>query len=113
MLARVSSREAPPLKRPAGLASFTRPVARAPLGIQTLPSTSMGAFTVAEKFCPGRLILDPTDSSKTTVITVSAGTTTGFGRAAASRAAVLEAEAPPAAPESGEGEAASLEACCC
>src|ERR1700686_4726387 len=82
MLSNVSSSEAPPLKRPAGLAFLTTPAARAPLGIALLPSTSTGWLTVAAKFWPGELILEPTGSSRTTLITVSAGTTMGLGRGA-------------------------------
>jgi hypothetical protein len=67
------------LKRPADFASRTIPVARAPLGIAILPSTSIGEETVAEKFCPVEEILEPTDSSRTTVMGVSAGTTRSLG----------------------------------
>ncbi|PYV89384.1 MAG: hypothetical protein DMG90_11480 [Acidobacteria bacterium] len=49
----LSRRTAPPLNRPRGLASTTVPVALAPDGITTLPSTSTGAATVAENDCPG------------------------------------------------------------
>src|SRR6266478_2646893 len=110
MLASVSSSDAPPLKRPAGLAFFTMPVARAPLGMATLPSTSTGSRTVAEKFWPGVLILEPTGSSSTTEITVSAGTTMGLGRGGASLAGLLEL-----APGSGvDGdEVASVAGACC
>src|SRR5216684_5976289 len=110
MLTSVSSSDAPPLKRPAGLASFTMPVARAPFGMATLPSTSTGSRTVAEKFCPGVLILEPTRSSNTTEITVSAGTTSGRGRGGASLAGLLEL-----APESGVDvdEFGSVAAACC
>ena len=48
MLVSVSSSCAPPLKRPAGLASLTMPVARAPFGMASLPSTSTGSRTEAE-----------------------------------------------------------------
>src|SRR6266404_1663723 len=110
MLTSVSSSDAPPLKRPAGLAFFTMPVARAPFGMATLPSTSTGSRTVAEKFCPGVLILEPTGSSSTTAITVSAGTTRGRGRGGASLAGLLEL-----APGSGvdEDEFGSVAAACC
>src|SRR5947209_20356270 len=91
MLASVNSSDAPPLKRPAAFASFTIPVACAPLGISVLPSTSTGALTVAEKFWPGVLVFEPIASSNTTAITVSAGTTIGLGRGAASFATGLEA----------------------
>src|ERR1700719_1419370 len=109
MLASVSSSCAPPLKRPAGLASFTIPVARAPLGMATRPSTSTGSRTDAENCCPGALILEPTGSSSTTEITVSAGTTIGLGRGGAS----LAADWLELAPESGEDEFASVAAACC
>src|SRR6476646_4896656 len=103
MLASVSSSDAPPLKRPAALASLMTPVARAPLGIATRPPTSMGSRTDAEKFWPGVAVFEEMDSSRVTEITVSAGTTRGLGRGAASLAAgLLEAAEPPeAALESG------------
>src|ERR1051326_4366084 len=107
MLARVNSSDAPPLKRPAAFASFTIPVACAPLGIAVFPSTSTGALTVAEKFCPGVLVFEPIASSNTTAITVSAGTTIGFGRGGASFAAGLEALDDP----SGADELVSFAAC--
>src|SRR5262245_28480608 len=71
-------RTAPPLKRPADFASRMIPVARAPFGIATLPSTSTGAETVAEKFWPVVDVFEPIDSSKTTEIVASAGTTMGL-----------------------------------
>src|SRR4029077_13677978 len=112
MLVNVNSRDAPPLNRPAGLASFTMPEARAPLGMATLPSTSTGSLTEAVKVWPGWLILEPTGSSRTTEITVSTGTTMGRGRGAASRslAGLLAA-----APESGaaEDEFGSVADACC
>src|ERR1700686_870341 len=107
MLSNVSSSEAPPLKRPAGLAFLTTPVARAPLGIALLPSTSTGWLTVAAKFWPGELILEPTGSSRTTLITVSAGTTMGLGRGASA----LGAER--ADSEDGDDEFASVAEDCC
>src|ERR1700730_16422165 len=107
MLVRVNSSDAPPLKRPAGLASFTMPEARAPFGMASLPSTSTGSRTAAGQVCPGGLVFEPTGSSSTTEITVSAGTTIGFGRGGASlTAGLLEV-----APESGEDEFASVAAC--
>src|ERR1700738_626491 len=75
----VSSRAAPPLKRPADLASLTIPVARAPLGIAIFPSTSTGLCTVAAKVSPLVLVLDERVWSNTTVRAVSAGTTSGLG----------------------------------
>ena len=60
MFVRVSERTAPPLKRPAGLASFTTPEACAPLGIARRPSIEIGAETVAPKADPGVLIFEPT-----------------------------------------------------
>src|SRR5215467_2127670 len=80
----VSSRasDAPPLKRPAALASFTTPSARAPLGMATLPSTSTGSWIVAENLSPELAVLELTVWSSTTAITVSAGTTRGFGSSA-------------------------------
>ena len=84
---------APPLKRPADLASRTIPVTRAPFGIATLPSTSTGEATVAEKFWPAAEVLEPIASSRTTVIVVSAGTTRGL--ATVSRAADLPEELEP------------------
>src|SRR5437868_13010148 len=73
----LSSRAAPPLKRPSGFASTTVPVALAPAGMRTLPSRSTGLATVAEKLCPGWLIFEPTDSPSRTVITAPAGITAG------------------------------------
>src|SRR6266849_3856202 len=109
MLARVSSSAAPPLNLPAGFASFTMPVALAPFGMATLPSTSIGSRTVAENCWPGVLILEPTVSSRTTEITVSAGTTMGLGLGGACLTAGL-AELASAA---GEDELASVAAPCC
>jgi hypothetical protein len=60
------------------------------LGIATLPSTSTGAETVAEKFCPADEILEPRGSSRTTVIVVSAGITRGFGAMASRTPEFLE-----------------------
>src|SRR5260370_25078923 len=110
MVASVSSCCAPPLKRPAGLASLTMPVARAPLGMATLPSTATGWLTVAVNCWPEVLILEPTGSSNTTEITVSAGTTIGLGRGGASRAGLAEL-----APDSDdcEDEFGSVAAACC
>jgi len=71
--------DAPPLKRPSGLASTTVPEAEAPAGIAVLPSTETALAKVAEKVCPGELILEPTASPRRTVRTVPAGTTKGFG----------------------------------
>src|SRR6266849_8339608 len=73
-----------------------------------LPSTSMGWLTVAAKVWPGVLIFDPTASSRTTVITVSAGTTTGLGRGGASAFGVDFADS-----ESGADEFASVAEDCC
>jgi hypothetical protein len=89
-LASDTERTAPPLNRPAGFALRTIPVTRAPLGIAILPSTSIGEETVAEKFCPVEEILEPIDSSRTTVMVVSAGTTTGFGAIASRTPEFLE-----------------------
>lgn len=71
--------EAPPLKRPRGLASTTVPEAAAPAGIAVLPSTVTALAKVAVKVWPGELILEPTDCPRRTVNTVPAGTTKGFG----------------------------------
>src|SRR5262249_31229613 len=68
-----------PLKRPAAFASLTVPRARAPFGIATLPSISMGVSTVASKAWPGVAVLELSDSSRTTSMAVSAGTTKGLG----------------------------------
>jgi hypothetical protein len=54
------------------------------LGIAIRPSTSTGEETVAEKFWPVEEVLEPTGSSRTTEIAVSAGITRGR-RATASR----------------------------
>src|ERR1700680_1643487 len=97
-----SSSTAPPLNRPAAFASFTIPEARAPLGIATLPSISTGASTVATNLWPVVLIFDPTASSRTTEIDVSAGTTIGLGFGAASLFADAELD--------GEDDAVSEEA---
>ncbi|PYX09758.1 MAG: hypothetical protein DMG88_04680 [Acidobacteria bacterium] len=69
---------APPLKRPSGLASTTVPVALVSAGITVLPATSTGLVTVAEKLCPASLIFDPTACPSRTVIIVPAGMTTDF-----------------------------------
>jgi len=74
-----SCSEAPPLKRPSGLASTTTPDADAPAGIAVLPSTETGLAKVAVKVWPGELIFEPTDCPRRTVKTVPAGTTKGFG----------------------------------
>ena len=79
MLVRVSDSTAPPLNLPAGLASLTKPEARAPLGMASLPSTSIGTWKVAENAWPGVLILEPTAWSRRTEMTVSAGTIRGRG----------------------------------
>ncbi len=71
--------EAPPLKRPSGLASTTVPDALAPAGIAVLPSTETGLAKVAVKVSPGELILEPTDCPRRTVNTVPAGTTKALG----------------------------------
>src|ERR1700682_19719 len=106
MLVSVSSNAAPPLKRPAGLASTTLPVNRAPFGIAVFPSTSIASLKLASNFWPGWLIFDPTGSSRTTAINVSAGTTMGRGRGAGSFGADLAASC------AGEAELLSLAACC-
>jgi hypothetical protein len=49
-----------------------------------LPSISTGTSTVAENVWPVVLLFDPTGSSSTTEIAVSAGTTIGLGLDAAS-----------------------------
>src|SRR5215467_15709547 len=82
MLVSSSASEAPPLKRPAALASFTMPSARAPLGIATLPFISTGDSTVAENLSPEWLAFELMVWSRTTEMTVSAGTTRGFGSSA-------------------------------
>src|SRR5215471_8352377 len=82
MLVSSSDRTAPPLKRPAALASLTTPSARAPLGMATLPSISTGDSTVAENFSPEFGVFELMVWSKTTEMTVSAGTTRGFGSSA-------------------------------
>ena len=63
----------------ADFASRTTPVARAPFGIAIFPSISIGEETVAEKFWPVSEVFELSGSSRTTVIVVSAGTTSGFG----------------------------------
>src|SRR2546427_11057869 len=88
---------APPLKRPADLASRTIPVTRAPFGIATLPSTSTGAATEAEKFWPVAEVLEPIASSSKTVIVVSAGTIRGL-KTASHAAGLPEQLEPPAKP---------------
>src|SRR5215472_18081628 len=82
MLVSSSDSTAPPLKRPAALASLTTPSARAPLGMATLPSISTGDSTVAANFSPEFAVFELMVWSKTTAITVSAGTTRGFGSSA-------------------------------
>src|SRR5690242_2705481 len=79
MLVNSSAREAPPLKRPAAFASFTTPSARAPLGMATLPAISTGDSIVAENLSPALAVLELMVWSSTTEMTVSAGTTKGFG----------------------------------
>src|SRR6266700_2496750 len=79
MLVNSSASVAPPLKRPAAFASFTTPSARAPLGMATLPSISTGDSIVAENLSPAWAVLELMDWSSTTEMTVSAGTTSGFG----------------------------------
>src|SRR6267143_2819871 len=78
-LVSVRASTAPPLNRPAALASFTTPSARAPFGMATFPSTSTGDSTVAVNLSPDLLVFELMVWSKTTAITVSAGTTRGFG----------------------------------
>src|SRR5207237_10040868 len=92
MLVNSSARVAPPLKRPAALASLTTPSARAPLGIATLPSISIGFSTVAENLSPGWALLELMAWSSTTAITVSAGTTKGFGSSALFTALLARSE---------------------
>src|SRR5690242_19472191 len=82
MLVSSSARLAPPLKRPATLASLTTPLARAPLGMATLPSISTGDSTVAVKESPERAVFELMIWSRTTGMTVSAGTTRGLGSSA-------------------------------
>src|SRR5438105_13480964 len=82
MLVSSRARAAPPLKRPAALASFTTPSARAPLGMATLPAMSTGDSMVAENLSPAWAVLELMVWSSTTEITVSAGTTRGFGSSA-------------------------------
>src|SRR5690242_13576376 len=89
---------APPLKRPSGCAATTVPVALEPSGITTVPPTSTGRATVAEKLSPDWLILDPNCCAVRTVITVPAGIVIGVASAAAR---VLRV---------GEGAAAVLDA---
>src|SRR5579863_6863560 len=79
MLLSETASTAPPLNRPADFASRTIPVARAPFGIATRPFTSIGEETVAAKVCPFDDVLEPTGSSSTTEIVVSAGIVIGFG----------------------------------
>src|SRR5260370_11988001 len=95
MLDSATERTAPPLKWPAAFASRTIPVARAPFGITILPSTSTGEATVAEKFWPEEEVLEPSASSRTTEIVVSAGTVMGLGDSAARMADLPE---PPGEP---------------
>src|SRR5581483_2621534 len=109
MLVRVSSRAAPPLKRPAGFASFTMPVAGAPLGITTLPSTSTGSSTVAEKVWPDVAVLELRASSVTTAIFVSAGTTMGSETGAGARAGAGAEESGEAKAEAAEPESAGVD----
>src|SRR6185312_2440868 len=75
-------RTAPPLKRPSGFASTTVPEAVAPLARTVSPPTVTGCARVAEKVCPGWLILEPSASPRFTVSTVPTGTTTGLDSAA-------------------------------
>lgn len=107
MLVKVNESTAPPLKRPAAFASFTVPVARAPFGITTLPSISTGSCTVALKACPGVLVFEPTVSSKTTLISVSAGTTTGLASGARLGSALFASDFP----ASAAGDVVSEVAC--
>src|SRR5215469_9209905 len=79
MLVNSSTRADAPLKRPAALASLTTPSARAPFGMATLPSISTGDSMVAENLSPEFAVLELMVWSRTTAITVSAGTTNGFG----------------------------------
>src|SRR5579864_5153891 len=79
MLVSSSASDAPPLKRPAAFASFTTPSARAPLGIATLPPISTGDSMVAENLSPECAVFELMVWSSTTEMTVSAGTTKGFG----------------------------------
>src|SRR5260370_41986242 len=95
MLDSATERTAPPLKWPAAFASRTIPVARAPFGITILPSTSTGEATVAEKFWPEEEVLEPSASSRTTEIVVSAGTMIVLGDSAARMADLAE---PPGEP---------------
>src|SRR5215510_9404182 len=82
MLVSSSDNTAPPLNRPAALASLTTPSARAPLGMATLPSTSTGDSTVAVNFSPELAVFELIVWSSTTAMTVSAGTISGFGSSA-------------------------------
>src|SRR5205823_121909 len=82
MLVNSSASEAPPLKRPAALASRTTPSARAPFGMATFPPISTGDSMVTENLSPGWALFELTVWSRTTAITVSAGTTRGFGPSA-------------------------------
>src|SRR5215472_4482506 len=106
-----SRSNAAPLKRPRGLASSTVPDAVAPLGITVLPSNSTGSLTVAEKLSPVWLILEPTALSSRTVITVPAGSVTGFG--ASARAAGFPGAAVPGAavPGAAVPPGAAVEGC--
>src|SRR5215470_2791684 len=93
MLVNSRARDAPPLKRPAAFASFTTPSARAPLGIATLPSISTGDSMVAENLSPEWAVLELMVWSSTTEITVSAGTTRGFGSSALFTAFLVDSAA--------------------
>src|SRR6202790_3066079 len=71
-----------PLKRPAALALVTVPLACAPLGMTSCPSTTTGSTTVAEKDCPSLAVLELSDWSSTTSIAVPWGTIIGWGAGA-------------------------------
>src|ERR1041385_1953452 len=98
MLARASESTAPPLNRPADLASRTTPLARAPFGMATLPPISTGEATVAAKCWPLAAVLELSASARTTETVVAAGTTSGFGaRACLTADFPEEAALPPGA----------------
>ena len=111
MLESTSERTAPPLKRPADLASRTTPVARAPLGTAIFPAISIGVETVAEKFCPDSEVFELSDSSRTTVMVVFAGTTNGLDERLSRMEDLPEDDepflVPPGAPFGDEFEAES------
>src|SRR5579859_7659470 len=76
-----TSRSAPPLNLPSGLASTTVPVTCVSRGIATASPTITSRVTVPVKVSPGWLSLEPTADPSRTVSSVLAGTISGSLRA--------------------------------